>query len=360
MITVYFLRGHAVAMHPVPNTSYYESRQQLYSCDIAVCDGKPYDLHDKKQIYAIPVPQYDIKVTDNAVAAELGSTGYLEYILRMKASQYKNLGNDDLAYACLGQATKLMLYSDMGWPEKDFWRIVDWLEKDGRFELASRWEDWIYENVPTIDDIAAQNFFNAVKACKETGTGLIQLTWAGAQCGTVAKYQGRVYSLPGVKSKFPVLPDFIMKTGIVVPRQAGPSVYPFHLWNESDLDTINYKGESCHALRTSWRPFADDRSPEEKKNYRDRMMQILEREHKEKNRRLYIRLRYAFPELCPERLSTFYSWQRTHPDKYSKIVEAAKEKGLVCPIKEFVMPDNIEPLDPDPSYCGGRHKPLFL
>lgn len=360
MITVYFLHGHAVAMHPAPNGSYYEARQQIYSCDVVVCDGKQFNLHDKRQIYAIPIPQYDEKVTDNDVANELGPTGYLEYILRMKASQYKNLGDDDLAYACLGQANKLMLYSDMGWPEKDYWRIVEWLEKDGRFGLAERWENWIHENVPTLADLTVENFRKTMERCKELGTGLIQFSWAGAQCGVVSKYQGRVYSIPGWKSKFPVLPTFIINTGCIIPQQACGSVYPFHLWNDPKLDTIYYKNKECPALRTSWRPFVDDRSVEEKQSYYDRMFKILEKEHKENNRRLYLRLRYAFPDLCPERLNTFYGWVKSKPDKYNEIINAAKNADLSIPVKEFQMPDDIEPPDPDSSYKGGRLRPFFL
>lgn len=357
--TVYFRNGHVISMRPYPITSYYEARQQIYGCDYIVSDGKKYDLGVKEQIYDIQIPNYESADQNNRVSIELGSTGYLEYVLRMKASQYKNLGNDDLAYACLGQATKLMLYSDMGWPEKEYWRIVDWLEKDGRFKLAAKWEDWIQKYVPTLADIAADRFFETVKTCQKIGTGLIQFSWEGARCGTVSKYQGRVYSLPGVRSNFPVLPDFIMETGIITPQQPG-SVYPFTLWNDPSLDRIYYKGTEQPALRTSWRSFVDDRSSEEKANYQKLQFDLLEKEHKEKNRRAYIRLQYAFPDLCPARLSTFYSWERTHPDKHNIIVKAAQEAGLVVPIKEFVMPKDIEPEDPDPSYCGGRKKPLVI
>lgn len=365
MITVFFQNGHVVSLTPkfrsplVDYDAINRLKTQVNSCDIIVSDGETFDLHDKSQIYSIPVPDYAAANTDHPVIKALGSTGYLEYVLRMKASQYKNLGEDDLAYACLGQASRLMLFSDMRWPEKEYWRIVDWLEKDGRFDLATKWEAWIHENVPTLSDWSKANFQKAIDDCAKTGTGLIQLSWNGAQCGTIAKYQGRVYSLPGYKSKFPVLPSFILYTACIVPGHS-LSAYPFHLWNDPDLDTIFYKGRECPALQTSWRPFVDDRSPAEKQNYYARMQEILEKEHKEKNRRLYIRLRYALPDLCPERLSTFYGWVKAKPDKYRQIVDAAESAGLGVPHKEFYLPDDIEPPDPDPNYRGGRIKPILF
>lgn len=363
VITVFFKNGRVVSMNPkfrgpLTDMSVFDRmKQQIYSCNVVVSDGDTFDLRNKEQIYAIPIPDYAAANKNHPVSTALGTTGYLEYVLRMKASQYKNMGNDDLAYACLGQANKLMLFSDMRWPEKEYWRIVEWLEKDGRFKLAAKWEDWIHENVPTLLDWSVHNFRQAVDECVEDGTGLIELSWEGAQCGTVAKYQGRVYSIPGYKNKFPIIPAFILENGYITP-QGTVKAYPFHMWNDPDLDTINYKGENCPALKTSWRPFVDDRSPADKQNYYARMQEILEKEHKEKNRRLYIRLRYAFQDLCPERLSTFYGWTKTKPDRYQQIVDAAEAAGLDVPHQEFQMPDDLEPPDPDQSYRGGRTRPL--
>ena len=55
MVTVYFLHGHVIAMHPAPEKTYYDSRQQIYDCDIIISDGKRYDLQDKSQIQLRPL-----------------------------------------------------------------------------------------------------------------------------------------------------------------------------------------------------------------------------------------------------------------------------------------------------------------
>ena len=359
MVTVLFRNGHVVGMSPKPVTSYYDSRSLIYDADRIWIDDQYYNLSDKEQIYSIPVPNYGEEV-NSAISNELGVTGYLEYILRMKASAHKNRGEDDLAYACLGQATKLMLYSDLGWREKDFWRIVEWLKRDGRLKYAAKWEAWIKEHVPTETDKTLDQFRQTVQACKKLGTDLVYISWSRAQSAAVSKYQGRVYTLTGKDKRFPILPDFIWETGCVVPPLGGCVSGPFIMWDEKSLDTIYYKGKDTPVLKASWRPFKDDRSQEEKEAFRKLQYERLLKEHRTRNSHLYDNIRTHLPVICPKSISTFYRWKTSKPEQYQLILDAAAERQIPIPHQEFKMPEVFEPADPDPSYNGGRRRPLFF
>lgn len=86
--TVLFLHGRCIGTFPPINGKYYDRRDIIYGANTIISDGKKYDLTNKESIYSIAIPSYD-RYRKNAVSEELGVTGYLEYVLKMRASGYK-------------------------------------------------------------------------------------------------------------------------------------------------------------------------------------------------------------------------------------------------------------------------------
>ena len=129
-------------MVPKPDGSYYDNRDVIYDAVEIESDGVKYNLDDEQSISSIPTPKYN-SARKSKVSEELGVTGNLDYILRMKASRHWERRNFALAFACLEKATVLMKDSDIGWPQKDFYRIVDWLIDIGLLKRADKWEQWI-------------------------------------------------------------------------------------------------------------------------------------------------------------------------------------------------------------------------
>lgn len=282
---VLFKHGRCVGTFPPLRESYYDRREIIYNARIIRSDGVIYDLADEDSIFSIKIPTYN-KYKKNKVSEELGVTGYLEYVLKMRASGYKNDGNDALCYACLGVSTYLMANSERDWNYEDFFRIVEWLERDGDYESADNWRQWIAENVPTPGDRVKAHFQKALNVCELLETDLIELLWEYGQCGTVSKYQGRVYSISGKDKRFPLLPDFIKQNGAVVPPIDGIEFFAF-----TNSKTVKIRGEEIPALEASWRPFVDDRTPTEKEMYRQRYIKIATDKAMKENVRMFDKIR---------------------------------------------------------------------
>ena len=348
-LTVYFHNGIVSRTSPVLTDMYLE-RDQIEQCYMYSIDGEIYDLRNRNSIYAIPVPKYNVLNCGESVF-------YLEYILRKHAGRLEKAGEIGLAIACLGKANQLMLRSPLIWNKKDYYRIVTLLEKYGLVSHATEWISWINTHV-VENHFAIKHFQDVLSQCKQLNTDLVYISWSGAQCGTVAKYQGRVYSLTGTAKKFPILPHFIAQQGCVIPPESGCVSGPVILYKDSKLDTINYKNQEVPYLKASWRPFVDDRSEEEKQNYVEIQKKIfLEKRGRDNYSRLN-RLRAYAPDDFPKSLSTVIRWETSKPDKYQRMIDIATELNL--PFPDFSDPIIIEPEDPDPDYCGGRKKPFFV
>lgn len=345
--TVLFLHGRCIGTFPPILGKYYNHREIIYRANKIFSDGVTYDLTSVESIASIKTPKYK-KYKKNKVSEELGVTGWLEYVLKMRASGYKKEGKNDLCYACLERATELMAVSEYTWTYDSFFRLVEWLERDGKYEEAEKWNKWIIDNVPSPSQRTYQHFLDVLATCAYLDTDLIELSWNGAQCGAVAKYQGRVYSIDGKDKDFPILPRFIRYQGAVIPPNEGASFHPF----VRDINkTILYRGKEVSALRTSWRAFRDNRTKEEKEAYASRYIKIETERIMKENGKLYDRIKNALPDICPKSISTFYRWQEKKPDKYAAIVSAASGLGLSIPEQNPTI-EVVEPLDPAPDYCG--------
>lgn len=319
-VLVCFEHGQVVKIVPDPNTSYYEVRDDINHATKIMSDGVRYDLTDEKSIRSIKVPAYTYS-HENSHANDLGVTGYLEYVLRMHSGWLWNNGDYNLSNVCLGKACQLMLYSTIDWQRKDYYRIVNQNIELGRFKKAKEWKDWIERNTKSVDDIAIDAYKRTLDSCKFLETDLVETGGELSCCGTCAKYRNRIFSLTGKDIRFPRFPkDFHF--GCI---SVSPFVYGVH---EPVFPQKHY-------ILHSWRPFKDDRTQEEKDNYRERMERISKMENSEHFPNLghiiYYWFKPKFPDDFPKSLSGFSRMRNSNSKNYQKLIRKIESAGYKIP-----------------------------
>lgn len=333
--TVYYAYGHVTKTFPPPAGSYYDNRDIIYGATFIVSDGVAYDLTDKKSIYSIKIPNYHI-YAPNKVGEELGVTGCLDYVLRMRSGRYWTEGNFDLSVACMEKATELMKYSSVGWPPKDFFRIVNELNDLGRFKKAQRWKEWIEHNIPgatsaivpvatsieSREPLSSEERKSILKECKYLDTDLVEVGNSGVCCETCAKYRNRIYTLTGKDFRFPKLPKDFHKS-------CGLSIHPYIL--EVSEPTF----PCSDPIAYSNRPFVDDRTAEDLAR-RNEWLKKLNKTPEiirapSLTRIIYYRLVQEFPELAPKSLSGFSRMRSSNSKNYQALVKKAEAAGFVFP-----------------------------
>lgn len=240
-------------------------------------------------------------------------------------------GKYDLSIACLEKTTELMAFSAMGWPKRDFYRIVNELNDLGRFKRAKAWEAWIDRNVITcggpLDFDPAKRY---LAEAKELGTDLCYMGWHGTSCAVCAKYQGRVYSISGEDKRFPALPDFIKRIGSVH-EGCRHRLRPFVFHDERD--TIFYQDRDVPVFRASWRPFIDDRTEEDKAAREYYLKFEVQPPIREPNltRIIFYRLKQILPNDSPKSLSGFSRMRNANSKNYQALVKKAADVGFIFP-----------------------------
>lgn len=266
--TVYFTNGHLSKIDPFPKGGYYENRDVANNVDFIISDGIKYDLTSVKSIHSIKIPSYTYSIDGG-----IGTTGFLEYVLRMQSGKYWNARNFNLSIACLEKATELMKYSTMGWPPKDFFRIVNELNDLGRLKKAKQWEKWIEHNIPGAS------------------SALIHVTTTDKSCGL--------------------------------------SAYPY-IWGVSEP---TFKCDN--PILYSNRPFIDDRT-EEDIEHRSNWLATLNRQPEvvrkpNLDRIIYYRLLQLFPADSPKSFSGFSRMKKTNSKNYQALVKKVEAAGFVFP-----------------------------
>lgn len=334
--TVYFTNGQLSKISPYPEGGYYENRDIANNALSIVSDGIPYDLTSKKSIYAIAIPNYSY-----GIAGGIGTTGFLEYVLRMRSGNYWNEAKYDLSIACLEKATQLMKHSTMGWPPKDFYRIVNELNDLGKFKSSKKWKNWIDTNIPgaiaaaspsaevQIAGSTKESFKDRIASCKELGTDLIEVGDMGACCQKCAMYRKRVYSLSGRNKLFPKFPsDFHYGCGL----SGWPYIYGI---NEPSFDCNNI-------ISYSNRPFVDDRTGQEKENHENWLNKLNDLPEVIRTpsltRIIYYRLKQILPDDTPKSISGFSRMRNANSKNYQVLVKKAEAAG-------FVFPETLEDVE---------------
>lgn len=334
-----------------------------YDPKYIVSDRKRFDVSNAKDICRIPIPKFE--VTD--VMSGYGTTGMLDYILRMKAGNCFNRNEKELCSALLWKSTELMFANKhCDWREEHFKRIITWHIQMGMAEdaeearrylaahgissvstaefrsrktsllsLQERYEKYekeyirkYLENNDNRFDGFAQSIRDAVfKDAKRHNFDLVRFDDYGSGCcAECAKLTGRVYSISGKSKKFPHLPDHAKKYGNFH-SGCRCMMSPYF-----DYGTINYKGKDVDAARASNRPFTDDRTPGEKdlyEQYRNRLVENAKIEAaREWAREEYQTLLKALPNDAPKSFSAYVRMKNGNTTGFQKLRTKAVEIGI--------------------------------
>ena len=317
---VYFIGGHVDHVSPTFNGDLYENRDIVYEADYIVSDGIPYSLIDVDSIRSIVIPNFE---ESSSLVSGLGATGSLDYDLRMRAGRYWNNGQYALSIACLEKATEMMPYSGMIWKENDYYRIVNYLIDLGYTGKAQIWKNWIERNVPNAEYYQKQDLQRTFDLCNQLRTDFVYVKdIRGCNCEKCAKYRNRVYRIRGFDLRFPKFPkDYHLGCGLIT------STYIPGVDNPFTCENI---------ILYSNRPFRDDRSAEEKKDYEDwakrcdEALQIFIREPNV-TRTAYYLLKTAFPDEAPKSVGGFTRMKNANSKRYQSLIKKADAEGLKLP-----------------------------
>lgn len=176
--------------------------------------SRDYDLETLAGINSIPVP-----ARDNTY-----------YRLQRKATEHKRNGKMNEAIACLKKSNALSDYEKLPLlTEKDYLRLVKYLEAAGRKGEAAVAKKDIYKKHPEFKDKRISNrirIIDAINRCDDMGIDLIYIT-TNSTCPICSKYNRKTYSITGKTKGYPVVPTkFIVEGGYCKDCVIGVSIKP--------------------------------------------------------------------------------------------------------------------------------------
>ena len=153
---------------------------------------KPYDMDSLEGINAIPVPAKNYN-TGNSLK------DCIYYLLQRKATEHKKNGQMDLAIACLRKSNALSDYEQRPLlTQKEYLRLVKYLEYDKRFEEAALETEKIIKKHPELSKTFKNDYV---------------LVSTNNHCPVCKQYNLKIYSISEKSKKYPKLPVEITKNG---------------------------------------------------------------------------------------------------------------------------------------------------
>lgn len=170
-----------------------------------------YDMDTLEGINAIPIPARDYN-TGNP------TKDCIYYLLQRKATEHKKNGNVELAIACLRKSNALSDYERQPLlTQKDYFRLVKYIELTGNTELAHIEEQKIYERHPEFRDKRLSNIIRIKENLKKQKNDLV-LVSTNNHCPICSKYNLKIFSISGKSKKYAKLPKEIISDGGFCPN----------------------------------------------------------------------------------------------------------------------------------------------
>ena len=160
-----------------------------------------YKMDTLEDILSIPVPTEKFELPDDFMDS-------IEYVLQRKATEFKKEGDMECAIACLEKAVEIIPFSPMPYPDC-FERLEKYLK------LNNQWDE--AEEVSLEGAKQEKNFQNEFKNkvlsdAAKLGTDLLEASYHEPASAKEAMYRGRVFSISGSDTRFPVLPEDFWET----------------------------------------------------------------------------------------------------------------------------------------------------
>ena len=260
-----------------------------------------YKMDTLEDILSIPVPTEKFELPDDFMDS-------IEYVLQRKATEFKKEGNMECAIACLEKAVEIIPFSPMPYPDC-FERLEKYLK------LNNQWDE--AEEVSLEGAKQEKNFQNEFKNkvlsdATKLGTDLLEASYHEPASAKEAMYRGRVFSISGSDTRFPVLPEDFWETRL--------SACSF-IWGISeplycDPDRI---------IAFSNRPFIDNRGNIEKAAYEKYASEMRLKKETEKE---YFWILKHLPRIAPKSLNGYSRMKNSNSRNFQKIRKMAMEKGL--------------------------------
>lgn len=312
----YFKNGRIYKTYP-PNLDNWYDVKYIKS------DGVFYNLEVADSIKQIAIPKFDFTdILDNS-----GITGSLDYVLRMKAGVFYNRKKKELCSACLWKATELMLVNDAcDWQKKDYDRLINWHYELGMYERAEKAKEFLlsYDRYTQNNfDYLSEKIRNSVlQRATEIHHDLVVFDDYGwGCCSKCAKMRGRVYSISGKNKTFPKLPEYALINGNFHPGcRCTMSLY--------FGDKIFYKGERVDAIKSSNRPWIDDRDEHEIESYNKYLSTLSKEKEKTRNRDEYYEILKKIPDIAPKSFGAYVRMKNSNTAKFKEILKIANENGI--------------------------------
>lgn len=160
-------------------------------------------------------------------------------------------------------------------------------------------------------NILTDELQQAIDDARRLGTDLLEADYPQPADAKTATYRGRIYSITGSDTRFPILPHDIGETDLIF--------YPFVF----GVSKPSYCRPGQEIVFSN-RPFMDERSQQEIAEHNTMVNDFLQAE---KNRADFAWIQINLPILAPKSLSGYVRMKKSNSDNFKKLKEAAKEKG---------------------------------
>ena len=188
---------------------FVKKKGSTFQHDMDTVDTFQYDMDTLDGINAIPVPAKNYNTGDP-------TKDCIYYVLQRKATEHKKNGNMELAIACLRKSNALSDYADRPLlMQKDYMRLVKYLEKAGDEDAAAEALTEIYQRHPEFLDKRISNkprIAETLSKCREWKVDLVHIQ-TNSTCPICSKINNKIFSISGRSKKYPKLPAEIVNDG---------------------------------------------------------------------------------------------------------------------------------------------------
>ncbi|MCC3394982.1 hypothetical protein D4759_07370 [Clostridiales bacterium AHG0011] len=305
IITIYFENGFLVKILPSDDCNQYEARY-------LVSDGLTFDLECTLDINNIPVPNYKkLHGFPNILHS-------LDYVLKRKAGHLSKNGFFDHSIICLRKANQIMSQSPIHWKKKDYMDIVLELARVGRYDEAKQEKAFIEDNYFINNDFSSMHetvLQKTLSSSHQLATDLLEADDAPNCNELCAKYRKRIYSVSGKDKRFPALTNEIYNSGLIF--------FPF-------IEGIS-RPKYCsidNIIEYNNRPFVDDRTDEEKGNYKRFSKQRILEERYATDFLEYCQICDFISPLRPKSFKLYQEMKYDNTENFQELMQVAEESGI--------------------------------